>query len=131
MSNLHDFLVECAKFPFPPLDERLSSSTADISLFEVDLLETEWKAKVAVRDDTLVQKLCDALENILGDSRLGEGTENRILRYFSPRVQVDEDGEEDMDWSTNPNERHASVSGCSSFETEPFRADPGDRLGHC
>ena len=49
MSNLHDFLVEHAKFPFPQLKEGPSSaSITDISLIEVPLLEREWKANHAV-----------------------------------------------------------------------------------
>jgi hypothetical protein len=131
MSKLHDFLVEHAKFPFPPLDGHLSSSTTDISTLDVDLLETEWKAKLAVRDDTLVQKLCHALEDILGDAPLVEGAENYLLASFSPRIQFDELGGEDRDWSTNFSEARVSVSGCSSFETEQFRDDPGYRLGSC
>ena len=36
---------------------------------EVGLLAREWKAQYAVRDETsLVQKLCETLENILGDT---------------------------------------------------------------
>ena len=119
------------KVPIPSFYGHLSSSTTDISIFKVDLLETEWKAKVAVRDDILVQKLCDALEDILGDAPLGEGAENYLLASFSPRIQVDELGREDMDWSSNSNERHVSFSGCSSFEAEQFRAGPGGRLGGC
>ena len=130
-SNLHDFLVERAKFPFPPLDNHLSTSTTDISVLEVDLLEPEWKAKLAVRDDTLVQKLCRALKDIFGDTPLAEGAENHLLATFSPRIQVNERGSEDRDWSTNTSEVHVSVSGCSSFETEQFRADPGGRVGAC
>ena len=84
-----------------------------------------------MRDDTLVQKLCDALEVILVDAPLGEGAENDLLASFSPRIQVDELGSEDMDWSTNPNECHVSVSGYSSFEAEQFRADHEGRLGGC
>jgi len=122
MSKLHDFLVEHAKFPFPTLDEKLSASTTEISTFEVQSLEIDWKAKLAVRDDTLVQKLCNTLEVILGDAPLAEGAENYLLKSFEPRIQ---------DWSTNPNEARVSVSGCSSFETEQLRADPGGRLGGC
>ena len=125
MSKLHNFLVERAMFPFPSLDRRMSSNITDISLLEVDLLETEWKAKVAVRDDALIQKLCDALKRILGDAYLEEGAENYLLSSFSPRIQFDERGGEDEDWSANPSEGHVSVSGCSSFETEQFRADLG------
>ena len=123
MSNLHDFLVEHAKFPFPSLDERKSSGTTDISILDVNLLETEWKAKVAVRDNTLVQKLCHTLENILGDTPLAPRAENYLLASFSPLIQFDELGREDGDWSTNSSEARVSVYGCSSFETGQFRAD--------
>jgi hypothetical protein len=125
MSKLYDFLVEHAKFPFPPLNANLSSGSPDISAVDVNLLEMEWKAERAVRDGTLVQKLCDALENILGDAPLADDAEKYLLASFSPRIQVDERGREHSDWSTNPNEAHVSVSGCSSFETEQFRADLG------
>jgi hypothetical protein len=131
MSKLHDFLVEHAKFPFPPLNDDPSSSTTDISTLDVNLLEIEWKVKLAVRDDTLVQKLCGALEAILGDAPLAEGAENYLLASFSPRIQFDERGREDEDWSTNSSETHVSVSRCSSLETEQFRADPGSRVGGC
>jgi hypothetical protein len=67
MSKLHDFLVEHAKFPFPHLGELQSGDTTDISELEVTLLESEWKAKQAVPDDALVQKLCHTLKDILGE----------------------------------------------------------------
>jgi hypothetical protein len=121
MSKLHDFLVEHAKFPFPALNDHLSSSTIDISTFEADLLEKknpEWKAKLAVRDDTLVQKLCDTLEGILGDAPLVESGKDYLLESFSPRIQFDRRGREDEDWSTNSSEAHVSVFGCSLFKTE-------------
>jgi hypothetical protein len=128
---MYDFLVEHAKFPFPPLSEDISSSTTDISALDVSLLEIEWKAKLAVRDDTLVQKLCDTLQDILEDALLTESGKDYLLASFLPRIQIDERGREDEDWSNNPNEAHVSVSGCSSFEIEQFRADPGGRLGSC
>ena len=68
MANFHDFLVEHPKFLFPLPEERGSVSTTDISDFEVGLLERKWKAECAVRDDALVRKLCDSLEDILGDA---------------------------------------------------------------
>ena len=123
MSNLHDFLVEHAKSPFPPLDEPKSLGTTDISTLDVNLLETEWKAKVAVRDNTLVQKLCHTLGNIVGDTPLAARAENYLLASFSPIIQFDELGGEDRNWSTNSSEAHVSVYGCSSFETGQFRAD--------
>jgi hypothetical protein len=85
MSKLHDFLVEHAKLPFPPLNEDLSSNTTDISVLDVGLLEIERKAKLAVRDDTLVQKLCDTLQDILGDAPLTDPIKNYLLASFRPK----------------------------------------------
>ena len=128
MSNLHDFLVEHAKFPFPQLNEGLSGSTTDISLIEVALLENEWKAKHAVRDDTLVQMLCNTLEDILGDTLLEADDENDLLSKFSPRIQFERHGRVVSDWIANPSESHVSVStphsrlskSCSSSEQSRF-----------
>jgi hypothetical protein len=103
--KLHDFLVEHAKFPFPRLDESRTIGTTDISPFEVGLLEREWKAGHAVRDDALVQKLCRTLKNILGDTPVAADEEHYIRSRFSPRLEVDERGLKDLDWDTNPNER--------------------------
>jgi hypothetical protein len=104
--KLHDFLVEHAKFPFPRPDECRTAGTTDISVFEVGLLEREWKAAHAVRDDTLVHKLCRTLKNILGDTPVAAGHENYLRSGFSPRLQVDEGGIEDRAWATNPSEAH-------------------------
>ena len=109
MSDMHDFLVEHAKFPFPQLNEGLSGNTTDISLIEVALLENGWKAKHAVRDDNLVQKLCNTLEDILGDTLLEADDENELLSRFSPRVQFGWRGHELHDWRVNPSESHVSV----------------------
>ncbi|KIK09865.1 hypothetical protein K443DRAFT_127259 [Laccaria amethystina LaAM-08-1] len=87
MSNLHNFLVEHAMFPFPqPTEGGPSTGTTDISLFEVPKLDREWKAKYAVRDNMLVQKLCNTLQNILGDTILSADAENQLLSRFSPRI---------------------------------------------
>lgn len=107
MSKLHDFLVEHALFPFPRLPGNKSYAITDISILDVDLLETEWKAKLAVRDDTLVQKLCDALEDILGDAPSADRADNYLLASFSPRIQFDELGREDRDWSMDSSETHS------------------------
>jgi hypothetical protein len=109
MSNLHDFLVEHAKFPFPQPNEGPSAGTTDISLIEVPLLEREWKANHAVRDNTLVQKLCSTLENILGDTILAVDDKNLLLSRFSPRMQLNVRGREQFDWRRNPSESHVSV----------------------
>ena len=132
MLKLHDFVVKHAKFPFPPPDEGQSVGFTDISELDVDSLEIEWKAKLAVRDNNLVRKLCDALEDVLGDALLAEGAENYLLLSFSPQIQFDERGREDSDLDANPSEVHVSVStnpGCS-FETEQL-ADTWGRVGHC
>ena len=108
MANLHSFLVEHAKFPFPPPDERQSASTTDISPFEVGMLKAEWKAKHAVRDDALVQKLCHTLENIPKDTTLTEEVENYLLASFSPNIEFDKLGKRAKAWSRNLSEAHVS-----------------------
>lgn len=105
MSNLHNFLVEHAMFPSPQPNEDSSTDITDISLVEVPLLEREWKAKHAVRDNTLVQKLCSTLENVLGDTLLSADAENQLLSRFSPRIQLGAFGREDSNWIRNPSER--------------------------
>ena len=109
MSDLHDFLVEHAKFPSPQPGEDQSAGTTDISHIEVALLEREWKANYAVRDNTLVQKLCSTLENILGDTLLAPDAKNQLLSRFSPRIQLGALGREDPDWRENPSEIWVSV----------------------
>ncbi|KAM6496456.1 hypothetical protein JOM56_009162 [Amanita muscaria] len=104
MSNLHDFLVEHAKFPSPQPDHTRSVNTTDISLIEVASLKREWKPNHAVRDNTLVQKLCSTLENILGDTLLATDAGNYLLTRFSPRIQFNPLGFEDDDWRQNPSD---------------------------
>jgi hypothetical protein len=57
MSDLHNCLVE---FPSPQPDEEQSAGTTNISPWS--RVAREWKANHAMRDNTLVQKLCSALE---------------------------------------------------------------------
>jgi hypothetical protein len=107
MAKFHNFLVEHAKFPFPLPDELRTVDTTDVSDFEVGLLEREWKAKYAVRDDALVRKLCDSLKNILGDTVLSADSEKDLLTVFSPRLEFDKFGKIQA-WLTNPSEARAS-----------------------
>jgi len=86
MSKWHDFLLEYAKFPFPHPDEDISAGTTDISQIEVGWLRREWKANHAVRDDTLVQKLCHTLKDILGETLLAADAESYLLASFLPRI---------------------------------------------
>jgi hypothetical protein len=89
MSNFHDFM-EHAMFPFPKSDEARSIDSTDVSKIEVRLLKAEWKAKHPVRNDTLVQKLCDTLQDILGDRILPADAKKHLFVAFSPKLQVSE-----------------------------------------
>jgi hypothetical protein len=129
MSKLHDFLVEHAKFPFPHPDVSRTPGTTDISDFEVGLLAKEWKANRAVRDETLVEKLCDTLEDILGNTVLTARAQDKLLASFYPELQDDEFGM-DRDWITNPSEAHVSFSRMLDFiQGRRIRADHWDRVG--
>jgi hypothetical protein len=122
MSKWHDLLLEHAMFPFPHPDEDRSAGTTDISQIEVGCLSREWKANHAVRDDTLVQKLCHTLKDILGETLLAADAESYLLSSFLPRIQVDEHGHPDKKWSMNPSEAHVSFpkDSRSSFKAEQF-----------
>ncbi|KAI9465417.1 hypothetical protein BJY52DRAFT_1144063 [Lactarius psammicola] len=104
MTTWQQFLVEHAKFPFPTTVEGGSVSSTDISYTEVGTLTTGWKAKYAVPDETLVLKLCETLENILGDTLISDSSQNYLLSKFGYHLQYDTlDGEEieDTRWFTN------------------------------
>ena len=107
--KLYDFLVEHAKFPFPLPDEDRSVGTTDVSQFEVGSLKREWKAGHAVRDDTLFQKLCQTLKDILGDTPLAAGADDYLLASFLPLLQVDEGGRVDRIWNMNPSESQVGI----------------------
>ena len=83
------------------------ADTADVSDFEVGLLAKVWKAKHAVRDDALVWKLCDSLKYTLGNGALSAYSEKALLAKFSPQLECD-DGDENIEWSTNANEAQES-----------------------
>jgi hypothetical protein len=106
--KLHDFLVEHAKFPFPVLDESQSIYATHVSDFEGGILERQWKAKYAVRDNALVQKLCDSLQKILGDAILAPDSENSLLENVSPRLQYDRLFDEKVSCSANRSEVQVS-----------------------
>jgi hypothetical protein len=116
MSNLHDFLEQRAKFPFPAIGDIRSAGTTDISHFH--LLEGQWKAQHAVRDETLVQKPCFALKKILADTALTVDAENYLLESFLPQIEVDRLGRRDPDWLTNPSEARVSFSNNSRSSSE-------------
>jgi len=78
-----EFLVEHAKFPFPLPAEDGSYSITDMPDSEVGLLERDWKAQYAMRDETMIQKLCLALENILGDTLLRRSAPIEVWTSFA------------------------------------------------
>jgi hypothetical protein len=98
MEMWKDFLVEHAKFPFPKADENRATGSTLISPLEAGQLDLQWKAKHAIRDDALFEKLCATLDNILGDAVLPEGAPGRLLRCFSPAF------DDDCQWATNHTE---------------------------
>jgi len=122
--KLHDFLVEHARFPFPPTNESRSLTSSEVSVFETELLEREWKAGYAVRDNRLAEKLCQNLEHILGDTPLTLGDEKMLLDRFSPKLQEDHLASK---WELNDNEwmvgsspyPKASASGRLTVQIEP------------
>ncbi len=112
MTTWREFLVKHAKFPFPQPVEDRSFDITDISNLEVGLLAREWRAQYAVRDETLVQKLCQSLENTLGDTLLPDDSEDQFLSLFGRRLQFRTFGMrevEDRDWSTNGSERQVRI----------------------
>ncbi|KAH9004932.1 hypothetical protein EDB86DRAFT_3186805 [Lactarius hatsudake] len=102
-----EFLVEHAKFPFPVLVESGSVSITDISPMDVGNVAPEWRAKYTVPDETLVQKLCTTLDNILGDTVLPDGSRNDLLKRFGRHVEFRTIGGTDIknrQWSVNDSE---------------------------
>jgi hypothetical protein len=109
MSNFHKFLVEHAMFPFPETVPLNSSSTdTSVSELEAGIIKKGWKAEHAVRDDALVQKLCDILQEILVDMVLPPGAEDHLLSCFSPKLGVTYSGRVHRDWLKNQIEADVS-----------------------
>ena len=85
MSNFHDFLVERAMFPLPVPDETKFTGHIEIHAADVERLDAKWKATHAVRDNTvntLVLKLCHALQDILEDMELSAVAEIISSGFF-------------------------------------------------
>ncbi|KAH9074821.1 hypothetical protein EDB83DRAFT_2672416 [Lactarius deliciosus] len=86
MTTWREFLVEHAKFPFPdPVKNRYVGT--DISPKDVGDVAPNWRAKYAVSDKTLVQKLCQTLDNILGDTVFPDDSRNDFLLHFGRHLQ--------------------------------------------
>ncbi|KAH9050748.1 hypothetical protein EDB84DRAFT_1258875 [Lactarius hengduanensis] len=107
MTTWKDFLSKHAKFPFPQPVEGGYVSTTDISTFGVALLDGQWKARYAIQDKTLPHKLCQTLEDILGDKCLPDGSEDKLLSMFGRHLEFSSFGGRewmDKDWRMNASE---------------------------
>lgn len=125
MTTWRDFLVENAKFPFPPTQRRIDETdgTTDISIVEAGLLAPEWKARYAVQDKHLLKKLCQTLDNILGDTHLPGCDEDQLLSSFGRRLQFKTIGQrefESLSWSLNDCEAQVRVLDSCSRPSSPY-----------
>jgi hypothetical protein len=107
MTTWHQFLVESAKSPFPRLDESQSETlgTTRVSTIEEQRIEPSWKATHAVRDQNLVRKLCDTLEDILADDIFPESHRVPLIYSFAPWLST----KAPMTWWENASEAKVSL----------------------
>ncbi|KAH9043887.1 hypothetical protein EDB85DRAFT_1855365 [Lactarius pseudohatsudake] len=108
MTTWNNFLDEHATFPFPRLPDRGGHpNSAEISEIIAGQITPLWKAKHAIRDDRLPEKLCTSLEDILGDTPFPHEWEDRLLSMFGRRLQFPTNGNqevEDRNWMWNRTE---------------------------
>ena len=107
--TLHDFLVEHAKFPFPECLIDDSASSTGLSEVDVGLLDDQWKARHAVRDKDLANKLCVSLRTTLGHTPVTELSRSCMLRWLLPEILGGGGDRVDRDWLRNLNEVDVSV----------------------
>ncbi|KAH9014668.1 hypothetical protein EDB85DRAFT_2213586 [Lactarius pseudohatsudake] len=107
MTTWREILLEHAKFPLPDPVENRTAGTTDIFLEEVGVIAPEWRAKHAVPDKTLVEHLCQTLDNILQDTVFPDDSRNDLLSKFGRHLQFSRFGTREIEetvWSTNENE---------------------------
>ncbi|KAH9179316.1 hypothetical protein EDB89DRAFT_2063410 [Lactarius sanguifluus] len=75
----------------------------------------KWRAKYAVPDETLVQKLCGALDNILEDTVLPDGFRNDLLQEFGRHVEFHTIGAKDIQ---NRQSQYLLSHGCFAAVTD-------------
>jgi hypothetical protein len=92
MSTLLHFL-ENASFPAPPVVSNLRASTTDVSVVDISLVDDAWKAKRAIRDNELIQNLCDVLAQILADTPLLTGYLDQCFSHQSYEFEAKNDSE--------------------------------------
>ena len=117
METWKSFLLQHAKFPYPLAEENHSIYITATSVLEAGRLDLRWKAKYAIRDADLIQKLCNTLDTIVGDKTLPGASCQHLLGNFSPEL-------DDSEWHSNPNEYKVSTHQCSSNPCSSY-----DRLG--
>jgi hypothetical protein len=100
MPTLLQFL-QTARFPDPPIVVKSTANTTDVSDMDIGLVDDAWKAGLAIRDDTLVDNLCDTLAQILGQTPLEPA--GALNAHFLPHLET-----EDADWRA-PNDSEAKV----------------------
>ncbi|KAH9017321.1 hypothetical protein EDB85DRAFT_2096490 [Lactarius pseudohatsudake] len=107
MTTWREFLLEHAKFPFPDPVENRTVGTTDIFLEEVGVIAPEWRANYAVPDKTLVEHLCQTLDNILEDTVFPDDSQSDLLSKFGRHLQFSRFGTREIEetmWSMNKNE---------------------------
>ncbi|KAI9446260.1 hypothetical protein H4582DRAFT_543296 [Lactarius indigo] len=107
--HLHAFLFEHAKFSFPVPARGGHANSADISCVGLSALAPEWKAQYAIRDETFIQKFCQALEDIVGDALVPGHLQDQLLSKLGDRLRfpVIGDQEEDPEWTQDRTESHS------------------------
>lgn len=93
------FLAHQEVFPFPDMSEDRYANSADISFYEASHLAPEWKAEFAVQDETLIQKLCDTLDGIMGDTLLSSDSERVLLSSFGRRLECRTVSGREVNWA--------------------------------
>lgn len=100
-----------------------SAGLADISELEIGLLADEWKTKYPIPDVNLVQKLCQDLEDILGDTLLTGRSKDQLLLKFGRRLESEIFGGKELtDPALSTNKSEATVR---SLDSHSRMRNPG------
>jgi hypothetical protein len=87
MTTWREFLLENAKFPFPNTTGSNYANSADINPLLIGSIPKNFKARYAVPDVTLVEKLCETLDEILGDTPISRGSMAQLLSMFGRHLE--------------------------------------------
>ena len=90
---------------------RSSHSSHSSHCHFADILDNQWKARHAVHDNDLADKLCDSLRTTLGHAPVIELSRRCMLGWLLPRILHVGGGRVDRDWTNiNRNQAHVSVT---------------------